>query len=129
MNTYGIRGIVNAWFRNYLSEQTQFVQIAEYRSTHRKIPCGVPQGSILGPLLFLLYVNDIHRSCDSNILSFADDTTLFMSHNDISVLYRDANKHINDLYYWFCANKLALNASKTKYIILRLKYKKTSLEK
>ena len=71
----------------------------------------------------------IHRSCDSNILSFADDTTLFMSHNDLNVLYRDANKHINDLYYWFCANKLALNASNTKYIILRSKYKKTSLEK
>ena len=63
------------------------------------------------------------------ILPFADDTTLFMSHNDISVLYRDANKHINGLYYWFCANKLALNASNTKYIILRSKYKKTSLEK
>ena len=115
---------MNAWFRSYLSERTQFFQIAEYRSTHRNIPCG-----ILWPLLFILYVNDIHRSCDSNILSFADATTLFMSHSDISVLYRDANKHINDLYYWFCANKLTLNAHKTKYTILRSKYKKTSLAK
>ena len=94
---------------------------SKYRSTHRKIPCGVPQGSILEPLLFLIYVNDIHRSRDSNILSFADDTTMFMSHNDISVLYRDANKHINDLYYWLCANKFALNPSKNEIHNFKIK--------
>ena len=56
------------------------------------IICGVPQGYILGPLLYLIYVNDIHKSCNSNILSFADDATLFLSNSDIGFLYEEAKK-------------------------------------
>ena len=76
----------------------------------------------------MIYVNDIHKSCNSNILSFSDDTTLFLSNSDIGSLYEEANKEINSLYMWFCANKLSLNAKKMKYIILKFYFKKCSVE-
>ena len=97
-------------------------------SHSKSITCGVRQGSILGPLFYLIYVNDIHKSCNSNILSFADDTTLFLSSSDIESFYKEANKEINSSYMWFCANKLSLNAKKTTYIILRPHSKKCSVE-
>ena len=77
LNNCGIRGIVNTWFENYLFERTQFVEFGGERSSTQNIQCGVPQGSILGPLLYLIYVNDICNSCNSKILSFADDTTVY----------------------------------------------------
>ena len=76
LNVYGIRGIVNKWFASYLCDRSQFVDIDGNTSSSQSISCGVPQGSILGLLLYLIYVNDIHRSCNSNILSSADDMTL-----------------------------------------------------
>ena len=78
MEKYGIRGIANDWFRNYLSDRTQFVDINGIQSQKVLIQIGVPQGSILGPLLYLIYVNDIGNSCAGNVLSFADDTTLYI---------------------------------------------------
>ena len=64
-------------------------------------------------------MNDIENSCDSNILSFADDTTIYSSHSDINSLFEMGNAEINNLYTWFCTNKLSLNAGKTKYIIIK----------
>ncbi len=119
LNTYGVRGIANDWFRSYLSDRHQYVEMEGNRSGILPIKIGVPQGSILGPLLYLIYVNDIGNSCKGNVLSFADDTTLYSSHSNIEQLFANANKHINDLYQWFCANRLSLNANKTKYIWLR----------
>ena len=121
LNNYGIRGIANKWFENYLSQRTQYVEFDNCRSSMKDIKCGVPQGSILGPLLYLIYVNDIGNSSKYHILSFADDTTLYMSHHDLDILNTNANDAINDLYEWFCANKLALNANKTKYIVIHPK--------
>ena len=91
------------------------------------IKIGVPQGSIVGPLLYLVYVNDIGNSCNGSILSFADDTTLITSHASLLDLYTIANRNINALYKWFCANKLSLNAGKTKYIVLRTRHMKQDL--
>ena len=112
LNLYGIRGIVNDWFRDYLSNRIQYVQFENKNSSLLNILCGVPQGSILGPLLYLIYVHDINQSCNGNISSFADDTTMFLSHSDIKTLHLEANQQLNHVYEWFCANKC-------KYIIIK----------
>ena len=80
------------------------------------ITCGVPQRSILGPLLFLIFVNDLKKSTSLDPIMFADDTNLFYSHKNIKSLFETVNKELANISTWFQANKLSLNANKTKYI-------------
>ncbi len=115
----GIRGIAKKWIQNYLTNRSQYVEFQGHKSDLQNIDCGVPQGSILGPLLYLIYVNDISKSTNAHILSFADDTTIFLSDPNLQNLFQMANIEMNKLYAWFYSNKLSLNASKTKFIILR----------
>ena len=119
LNTYGIRGVSNLWFQSYLKGRSQFVDLEGHISAHADISCGVPQGSILGPLLYLIYVNDIYNACEGNILSFADDTTIYLSDSNLDNLFTSANSYINNLFDWFCANRLSLNAQKNKYIVIK----------
>lgn len=121
---YGIRGVAHKWLKSYLFNRQQYVDIDGAKSLLQTLLCGVPQGSILGPLLFLIYVNDIYRSTNKTILSYADDTTLFLTGTDLSDLFRSANTALSNVFGWFCANKLKLNETKTKYIIFHSKYKK-----
>ena len=123
LHNVGIRGIANDWFKSYLTNRKQYVFFKNSSSTLLPVTCGVPQGSILGPLLYLLYVNDIKNACSNSILSFADDTTLFLSDHDIDTLFASANRDINKLHEWFCANRLLLNPKKTKYIVIKPKQK------
>ena len=81
---YGIRGKAKTWIANYLANRSQYVQFENCKSESQKIECGVPQGSILGPLLYLLYVNDIANCTKANILSLADDTSLFVNNSNIT---------------------------------------------
>ncbi len=118
LNFYGIRGMANDWFTSYLTNRYQFTEINGVKSTILSLICGVPQGSILGPILFLLYVNDINLSSNMKIVSFADDTTAYMSHHNIDDLCKDTNTELAKMNDWFCANKLALNTKKTKFTIL-----------
>ena len=108
---YGIRGIVKYWLIHYLSDRTQYVEIENNASSVSKIKYGVPQGSILGPLFYLIYVNDIAKCTAGNILSFADDTSLVLSHQNPQILYHNANLEMNKPY-----NKLSLNAGKKQNI-------------
>ena len=89
---YGIRGIVKDWFCSYLTNRLQFVSIGNIKSDPKPITCGVPQGSVLGPLLFLLYINDFKNSAsDLDFNLFADDSNLFYSHKSLQCLETKLN--------------------------------------
>jgi hypothetical protein len=121
---YGIRGIALDWIKSYLSNRTQYVSINCNDSKLLPIKCGVPQGSILGPLLFIIYINDIVNSSKlANFIMFADDTNLFFKHKDLNILLSTINEELSKISRWFKLNKLALNIKK-KLIILSLKVAK-----
>jgi hypothetical protein len=124
LSRMGVRGAALEWFKSYLSNRTQFVDINGAHSTEKKIKISILQGSILGPILFLCYINDLHNVTDLFTLMFADDTFSTKSDNDLNRLIESVNIEINKMAIWFRANKLAVNKSKTKYIIFRTRGKK-----
>jgi hypothetical protein len=114
---YGIRGLANDWIKSYLQGRKQFVSMNNHKSKLMSISCGVPQGSILGPKLFILYINDMCNVTQLfNYILFADDTNLFCSNDDVKVLNRQVNEGLVKLKRWFAVNKLSLNVEKTNYI-------------
>ena len=122
---YGFRGLILDWLKSYLSNRTQFVDYNGHYSETQQIICGVPQGSILGPLLFLIYINDLANV--SNVLEFilfADDSNIFYSHESIDHLATVFNLELKNISIWFKANKLSLNVAKTKFIIFRPRQKR-----
>ena len=118
INHYGLRGIVSKWICSYLENRSQYVQFNGMKSGLQNVTSGVPQGSILGPKLFLLYINDI---CNvSNILHFilyADDTNVFYKHENIDMMCKIVSVELDKLSTWFALNKLALNIAKTNFMI------------
>jgi hypothetical protein len=118
LQMYGIRGVALNWFESYLDCRCQFTVLNCVRSEFRHIKAGVPQGSVLGPTLFLLYVNDIFL-ITSNVkcVLYADDTTLIFSANDVNILFSCANVLFKQYSDWFSSNLLAINTDKTNYMI------------
>ena len=120
LNHYGIRGTANNWLSSYLSNRSQYVSITGFDSTCQNIRHGVPQGSVLGPLLFLIYINDLHSSIKySNVYHFADDTNLLNINKSPKQLQKFLNFDLKSLYNWLLANKISLNCSKTEIIFFR----------
>ena len=126
--TYGIRGIAYNWIKSYLSDRSQYVYVNNVSSQHLPVHCGVPQGSILGPLLvYHLHINDIFSTI-SNVMEFilfADNTNLFLQDTSLSSLESRLNVELEKISTWFKVNKLSLNLNKTNYILFTKKSKFT----
>ena len=125
LEQYGIRGIAKEWFASYLSNRQQFVSLNNIKSDLYSVTCGIPQGSVLGPLLFLLYINDFNKC--SELLDFhlfADDSNLFYKHKNLLTLQANINMELNNIHIWLCANKLSLNIDKSNFVIFHPPQKK-----
>ena len=120
LECYGVRGLALNWFQSYLTDRKQYVLYNNVQSQTLDITCGVPQGSVLGPLLFLIYVNDTANCLThSKLIYFADDTTVFLSSKCINDLYKNMNSDLDDLTNWFKANRLALNVNKSNCMLFQ----------
>ena len=116
MNYYVVKGTANNWFSSYLENKTQFVSINGYSSDLLFIRCGVPQGSILGPLLFLVYINAT-KHC--KIHHFPDDTNLLNFSHSIKKMKKQVYYVLKNLNNWLNSNKICLNVDKTEVVLLK----------
>ena len=115
---YGIRGVSHKPFSNFLHNRMQCTQIGAFKSSYKRISCGVPQGSVISPLLFLIYINDITKASSFHTTLFADDINLHMSTSSFNVLQTTVNLELCKIDHWLRANKLSLNYNKTNFMLL-----------
>lgn len=122
---YGIRGTCFQWLSDYLCDRKQFVEFDNAVSDMKTITCGVPQGSILGPLLFILYINDIINSSQKLFfVLFADDTTIVTQGKSLNDIIQMLNEELVKVRSWLNANRLSLNVAKTHFMIFRSRSKR-----
>ena len=113
----GLGGGALGLLRDYLGDRGQYVVYGGFESERGQVRCGVPQGSVLGPLFFLLYVNDMVRACQGlDLVLFADDTNIFAEGKDPAELFGRVNRGLGELSRWFRCNRLTLNLKKTEYV-------------
>ena len=116
---YGVQGQTASWFKSYLKYRQQFCVLNGLSSVKNRIVCGVSQGSLLGQLLFLIYINDLPNCLDYSIgRSFADDTNSTFSTVDLSILQTEKSNDLNRIFDWLSSNKLTLNIPKTDVMVI-----------
>ena len=118
LHHYGIRGLLLLWLNNYLIKIPQFLQFKDEISNEYFSNCGVPQGTVLGPILFLININDIiYKSKLVKLTMFADETTLFLEDNNIVRLQENVNNELVNINNWLISNRLSINLKKTYYMM------------
>ena len=129
LSFYRIRGNVLEWFKSYLSNRKQFVSIGNVNSDVMSITMGVPQSSVMGPLLFLLYLNDLPK-CSSVLYFhlFEDDTNLFHSSRSLLDIETTVRSELELVYKWLRCNQLSLNVEKSNYVIFHAPQKKITYQ-
>ncbi len=116
---YGMSINVINWFKSYLNDRSHVTIINGVKSNERQAICGIPQGSILGPLLFILYINDLPNYVSNvKVSMYADDTALYYNSNDIDDIVVKMNKDLENIRQWLIRNKLSLNVKKTDFMII-----------
>ncbi len=128
LEKYGIRGLPASLIKSYLTNRTQITIVNGIRSHEKNVLCGVPQGSILGPLFFLLYINDLPSSTSFKVKLFADDACLIKSNEDEKALQVEVNNELSKVNDWLKVNKLSLNYEKTNFMIFSNKKTKTDIK-
>ena len=123
LEMHGIRGCALSLIKSYLSNRQHVVKINNFESSFLTLDIGVPQGSVLGPLLFLIFINDLPNATNFKVKLFADDTLLSLNSENYNDLQINVSREINKVHKWLCANKLTLNISKSKYMIVTNKKK------
>ena len=130
LSIYGIQNKALDWFKSYLHNRTQYCRVNSATSSTRKIRCGVPQGSNLGPLLFLLYVNDLPNCLDKSCPAmYADDTNLTVCSDSINNLEEALNSEMKNIHQWLLSNKLTLYIEKTEYMIIGTRQRLAKIQK
>ena len=120
INHYGIKGIPYEWFKSYLTNRQQFTTVNNKQSELSSIEFGIPQGSILGPLLFLIYINDLSKAIIfSSVHHFADDTNILYVSSNLKDINKKIDNDLSNLVQWLRANKISLNVSKTEIVIFK----------
>jgi hypothetical protein len=130
LELYGITGSALTMMQSYLTDRKQKCQLGDVVSSERHVTCGIPQGSILGPLLFLLYINDLPECLNQTTPRlFADDTNLSVAGESIEEVELAMNNDLLCVNAWLLANKLSLNASKTEFILIGSSHRLKNLTK
>lgn len=117
MSAMGVNFSSICWFKSYLSDRSQIVDVNGTHSESKEISCGVPQGSILGPLLFLLYVNDMPASVNCKLLLYADDSALIVPGKDVLSIEQTLTSELKEVCEWLIENKLSIHLGKTESIL------------
>ena len=121
LKSYGITGVGYDRFKSYLTARNQQTFVNGFPSTKKEIICGIPQGSILGPFLFLIYINDLPNCLESTVPGlYADDTQIFASSHDTKDLIEKLNSDLVIIIDWLNVNKLQSHAKKTKFMLMRI---------
>ena len=129
LNYYGIRGLPNSWFKSFLTNWKQFFSISGQKSFLQIVENGVPQGSVLGPLLFLLYINDLHNAIIySSVYHFADDNNILHINKSLKSINKKVNINLKLLCHWLNANKIYLNCGKTEYVLFKSQRRLTNFQ-